>query len=175
MVVNTEGKIKELEQIQGLDIGEHFGLIHKYGSQCNHITEFGVRSIVSTWGWLNARPKKFVCYDLVHPNEVGGRIEDVYDTAESLGIDFSFCLGDTREVEIEETDLLFIDTNHTYSHMKVELEVSGNKARKFLVFHDTAWAHDMCKAIDEFRQLNPHWVIEEQVTNNNGFTILKRI
>jgi hypothetical protein len=142
----------------------------KYGKQCEHITEMGVRNVVSTWGWIGSNPKKLICYDIRRSNEV----QDAIDTAADLGLDFTFHEADTRIIEIEETDLLFIDTEHTYDQMQKELELHGNKARKFIIFHDTAYCHEMNVAIKEFMEANPHWVDEEEVTNNNGFKIIKR-
>jgi hypothetical protein len=168
MILNPEQKVEELSE-QGCDICEHFPLMLKYGKQCEHITEMGVRGVVSTWGWIASNPKKLVCYD-IQPCSV----DEATDTCAALGIDFSFHVADTREIEIEETDLLFIDTEHTYDQIQKELELHGNKARKFIIFHDTAWAHDMNRAIKEFMEANPHWVDEEEVTNNNGFKIIKR-
>jgi hypothetical protein len=169
MILNAEQKVEELSD-QGCDICEHFPLMLKYGKQSEHITEMGVRSVVSTWGWIASKPKKLICYDIA-PCPV----KNAVDTCADLGIDFSFHVADTREIEIEETDLLFIDTDHTYDQMKKELELHGNKARKFIVFHDTAWAYDMNQAIKEFMEANPHWVDEEEVMNNHGFKIIKRI
>lgn len=168
MIIDADKKVEELSK-EGCDICEHFPLMLKYGKQCDHITEMGVRGVVSTWGWIASKPKKIVCYDIIDCN-----IQDAINTASNLGIDFSFHVADTREIEIEETDLLFIDTEHNYEQMQKELELHGNKARKFLVFHDTAWAHDMNKAIAEFMEANQHWVECETVENNNGFRIIKR-
>jgi hypothetical protein len=170
MKINVEQKIEELSN-SGCDICEHFPLMLKYGKQCDHITEMGVRNVVSTWGWIGSNPKKLVCYDIRRSNEV----QDAIDTAAELGLDFTFHEADTRVIEIEETDLLFIDTEHTYDQMQKELELHGNKARKFIIFHDTAHCHEMNVAIKEFMEANPHWVNEEEVTNNNGFKIIKRI
>jgi len=170
MILNVEQKIEELSN-SGCDICEHFPLMLKYGKQCEHITEMGVRNVVSTWGWIGSNPKKLICYDIRRSNEV----QDAIDTAADLGLDFKFHEADTRIIEIEETDLLFIDTEHTYDQMQKELELHGNKARKFIIFHDTAYCHEMNVAIKEFMEANPHWVDEEEVTNNNGFKIIKRI
>ena len=170
MITNVEQRIEELSN-SGCDICEHFPLMLKYGKQCEHITEMGVRNVVSTWGWIGSNPKKLICYDYRRSNE----IQDAIDTAAELGLDFTFHEADTRAIEIEETDLLFIDTEHTYEQIQKELELHGNKARKFIVFHDTAWAHDMNRAIKEFMEANPHWVNEEEVINNHGFKIIKKI
>ena len=169
MILNVEQRIEELSN-SGCDICEHFPLMLKYGKQCEHITEMGVRNVVSTLGWIGSNPKKLICYDIRRSNEV----QDAIDTAADLGLDFTFHEADTRIIEIEETDLLFIDTEHTYDQMQKELELHGNKARKFIIFHDTAYCHEMNVAIKEFMEANPHWVDEEEVTNNNGFKIIKR-
>jgi hypothetical protein len=174
MILDADKKVKDLSTpgyIDRCDICEHFSLILKYGKQCDHITEMGVRNVVSTWGWIASRPKKFICYDIRRSSN----IIDAQETAESLGIDFTFHEADTRKIEIEETDLLFVDTEHTYEQMSIELTLHGNKARKFIIFHDTAHCDDMNVAIKEFMEANPHWVDEEEVMNNNGFKIIKRI
>lgn len=170
MIIDVDKKIEELSNTV-CDICEHFPLILKYGIQCDHITELGVREVGSLWGWIGSRPKTIRCYD----KEESVNIVHARDTAESLGIDFQFYLANVHDVEIEETDLLFIDTDHAYYNMKTELTLHGNKARKFIMFHDTAWAEDMNQAIQEFMQDNPHWVDEEEVTNNHGMKIIKRL
>ena len=50
-MINLEEKVNELFRTQS-DINEHIPTILKYGQECNHITEMGVRGILSTWAWL---------------------------------------------------------------------------------------------------------------------------
>jgi len=89
-------------------------------------------------------------------------------------------------IEIEETDLLFLDTTHVYSQLKKELELHSDKARKYICFHDTTSYETkgedgkegtgIWKAIEEFLEDNKDkWILQERFTNNNGFTIIKRI
>ena len=172
MVIDIEEKIKNFKS-QNCDICEHFSTIIKYGRQCDHITEFGVRWIVSTWGWLYSKPKKLICYDIENPSNWGEDITDVYDTSKKIDVDFSFFQENTLNVEIEETDLLFIDTEHTYEQLSSELKLHGNKSKKFLAFHDTT-LYPLRKAIEEFIKENEHWLIIEDHQNNNRFMILKR-
>lgn len=173
MKVNIDQKVQELQYTPS-DINEHFSTILRIGSECKHITELGVRWIVSTWGWLATKPDKLVCYDIADPSHWGANIQDVYDTAKELGVDFTFTLADDLKIEIEETDLLFIDTEHTYEQLSAELKLHGNKARKYLTFHDTTLP-PLRKAIKEFMDENPHWIVKEDHQNNNGFMVLKRI
>jgi hypothetical protein len=170
MIIDVIQKIKELSN-ESSDINEHFSIMLKYGKECEHITEFGVRNVVSTWAWVGSNPKKLICYDII----TSSKIHDIYDTTKELGIDFQFIEASTLEIEIEETDLLFIDTEHNYDQMKGELGLHGNKARKYIAFHDTGWATQMNKAITEFMEVNLHWVECETVTNNNGFRVIKRV
>ena len=169
MIIDVTEKIEQLSNFNS-DINEHFPIMLKYGKECEHITEVGVRDVVSTWGWVGCNPKKLICYDI----RTSENINDVYDTTKELGIDFQFIEKSTLEIEIEETDLLFIDTEHNYDQMKGELDLHGNKAKKYIAFHDTEWANEMNKAIEEFMEENPHWVECETLTNNNGFRVIKR-
>ena len=177
------------------DINEHMPVILKYGNECETITEMGVRGIFSTWGWLACSPKWLKCYDLHNPSKWGGDIQSVYDTAEAYGIPFSFEEKDILKIEIDETDLLFIDTWHAYDQLKAELELHSPKAKKYIIMHDTtsyeyrdepltsenAWEGDkstgkgLWPAVTEFLENNSEWELHKRFTNNNGLTIIKRV
>jgi hypothetical protein len=193
MIIDLEKKVNELHSTPS-DINEHFPAIIEYGQQCNHITEMGVRGIISTWGWLATNPKKLIAYDIQDPSTWGGSLQDIKDTAQSIDTEFEFHLANVLEVEIEETDLLFLDTWHAYKQLKAELALHASKVRKFICFHDTTsyanydetsyeiWGEDwkaegigIWKAIEEFLEDNPEWVLEKRFTHNNGFTIIKRV
>ena len=38
------------------DINEHMPTLYQFACTCSHITEMGVREVVSTWAFLNAKP-----------------------------------------------------------------------------------------------------------------------
>ena len=46
------------------DINEHLPTLMKYASECEHITEMGVRNIVSTFALLMGEPKRMISYDI---------------------------------------------------------------------------------------------------------------
>jgi hypothetical protein len=192
MVVDLYKKVQELKYTPS-DINEHFDAIINYGSECKHITEMGVRSIESTWGWLYTKPEHLICYDIQHPDNLGGSLQDFAETAEAIGTNFSFILANVLQVEIEPTELLFIDTWHAYKQLKAELAMHSDKVSKYIVLHDTTsfeshdedsyleWGDEwqpqgigIWKAVEEFLQDNPHWSIAYRYTHNNGLTILKR-
>lgn len=193
-ILNLQEKINNLYNTPS-DINEHFPAIIKYGAECETITEFGVRSVVSTWGWLSSLPKKLTSYDIHHPSKWGGDLQSVIDTAIHVGVHFEFIQGDCLQVDIEQTDLLFIDTWHVYDQLKCELNIHQSKVNKFICLHDTTsyefvnesitsehsfddqlTKHGLWPAIEEFLENNSSsWILKERFTNNNGFTILERI
>lgn len=171
------------------DINQHLPTLKKYGEECESITEMGVYTINSTWAFLASKPKTILSIDIKHPSEYGASIDEVYKLAKEENISFTFSKEDTLKANIKPIDLLFIDTWHVYQQLKKELLLHGNKAKKYIIMHDTqtyglkdsSWGNSdktngqgLQKAIDEFLQDNPHWKIHEVFTNNNGLTILKR-
>ena len=87
-------------------------------------------------------------------------------------------------MELEETDLLFIDTWHVYEQLKTELALHAGRARKWIILHDTqtfgitgetAGHRGLLPALEEFLDGNPVWRRVEHFTNCNGLTILERL
>jgi cephalosporin hydroxylase len=185
------------------DINEHLPTLKRYASECDHVIELGVRWVVSTFAFAVAKPKKFISIDIVDPrnltqeslhwdsHQCGDRMNGIIDYCSLNNIDYQFILGDTTKIEIEETDLLFIDTLHTHNQITTELKLHGNKARKYLIFHDTVnyrftnepgeatgspilEGDGIWTAIEKFIIENPQWKIHEIFTNCNGLTVLKR-
>lgn len=162
------------------DINEHMLRLAQLARQCEHVTEFGVRTGMSTYSFLhglsNKPAAKLRSYDL-HD------FFNVYGISSQLAIDWTFQQGSTLDAPtIEPTDLLFIDTLHTYAQVKGELEKHGNQARKYIVFHDTVAFGVLGEdngtginlAIQEFLRENDHWQIVEHYENCNGLTVLAR-
>ena len=163
------------------DINEHLPTLREYAGRCERVREFGVRGIVSTWALLAGRPKFLVSYDITHPGIPA--IQQVSDLAQQNGTAFRFVTADTRTAMPEQTDLLFIDTFHTYGQLTAELDRHGFNVCKFIILHDTETfgkkgeAGDeagLLPAIDWFIHTYPHWRIRAQYYFNNGLTILER-
>lgn len=167
------------------DICEHLQLLYDLAKDCKHVTEMGVRFGDSTRAFLKAEVV-LRSYDI----QLNPKVIELFKAADDAGRDVKYIKADVRQVEIEETDLLFIDTWHSYPQLKQELYLHGNKARKYLVFHDT-WTYGMrdesweknrtpigteglLPAIIRFMIENPHWKFKEFRTNNNGLTVLER-
>jgi GT2 family glycosyltransferase len=165
------------------DINELFPILRRYASRCNHITEFGVRGVFSTYAFLASKPKKMISYDIY----TSTNIKEACDVSKENNIDFKFVEKNVLETQIEETDLLFLDTRHTYYQLSQELKLHAGKVRKYILMHDTftfgekdeieekgSEKHGLSIAIKEFLEENPHWKMIEKIDESNGLTILER-
>ena len=166
------------------DIQEHLPTLKKYTEECNHVVEMGVRYVVSTYAFMMGKPRRLISYDILPVENFNIDRNNLKKLALDNGVDFDFFVEDTTKIEIDETDLLFIDTKHIYQQLIVELTKHGNKSRKYIIMYDTTKfgeigqcneGEGLMKAIYEFLDKNPHWVIFEKFENNNGLTILKRV
>jgi hypothetical protein len=185
------------------DIYEHLPVLARYGGKCKHITEMGVRSVVSSYAFAHAlkdtQDNKLVQVDLETNSNVD--IFNVECTKE--GVNVVFYKDSSLTCPIENTDLLFIDTWHVYGHLKRELERWNTYVAKYIIMHDTTvdeWigesircsfdiqlqsektgipseeiARGLWPAIDEFLNSHPEWKLRERYFNNNGLTVLERI
>lgn len=163
------------------DINEHLPTLKKYTEGLNHVTEMGVRTIVSTYAMLAGKPKEMVSIDInyIDCSSVEAMLDD--------STDFKFIQGDTRTINIDNTDLLFIDTYHNYDQLLVELFRHHVNVNKYIIMHDTTTfasvgeSYDgvqrrgLWPAIIEFVIARPEWVIKERFENNNGLTVLEKI
>ena len=160
------------------DIVEHLPTLRRLAADCAHVTEFGTRTAVSTTAFLQTKAT-VVTFDIDKRPEVAV----LEQAALAAQVDFRFVHADVLTVEIEPTDLLFIDTAHVYQQCRAELERHGHQARKYIAFHDTVtfgeqgeWPNSVgiMPAIDEYFAARPEWVRAEHWTNNNGLTVYKK-
>lgn len=181
-----------------VDINEHLPTLRRYASECNHVTEMGTRFAVSTHALLIGKPNKVVAIDLnkhfYEPYE-----NDVKIFAESCGVEYEFIEGDDLKMDIEQTDMLFIDTLHTYNQLSKELRKHEKSVNKWIILHDTitfgerdedfyrngkineevstqeVTKRGLYTALTDFLTENKDWVIKEHFTNNNGLTVIERV
>ena len=88
-------------------------------------------------------------------------------------IDFTFIQEDTLKIEIPDCHCIFFDTDHTYKQLSQELELHGNKADRYLLFHDTMqMATEVVPTINEFLEKNKEWLILRVDNYCHGLTVL---
>jgi hypothetical protein len=162
------------------DINEHLPMLYFLAQQCDHVTEFGVRTGASTLAFLHGlqgRPATLRSYD----------INDQYGVQDSLTrwtrVEWTFSICSTLSItRIEPTDLLFVDTLHNYDQVRQELALHGDAARRWIVFHDTETfgvtgddgGRGINQAITEWLEAKPEWRIVYRTHRNNGLTVIER-
>jgi hypothetical protein len=162
------------------DINEHLPMLYFLAQQCDHITEFGVRTGASTLAFLHGlqgRRATLRSYDI---NDRFG----VHKTmAPHTTADWTFSICSTLAIsQIEETDLLFVDTLHRYDQVRQELAIHGDAARRWIVFHDTETfgvtgddgGEGINRAIDGWLVVEPQWRVVYRTHRNNGLTVIER-
>lgn len=162
--------------VQPSDINEHLPVLRALATQCCAVTELGVRNAVSTAAFVVARPKRLRCCDI----ERSPAVDVVAKHASDADVQFSFELGDSRQIEAGACDLLFIDTRHTRAQLTAELERHGHLVARWIVLHDTVTfgergndgGEGLLPAVREFLARYP-WRIAKEYTNNNGLMVLE--
>lgn len=162
---------------QESDINELLPFLYAQAMQCEHITEMGFRggnsAVALLAGLENNRSKNkiFHTYDL----DESVQVMELRELAEKDGVIFHFHQEDVLLAEIEETDFLFIDTEHTYFQVTNELNRHSEKARKWIGFHDVATFPDLDRGISDWMRRNKNWKIVLREEQNNGLMIIERI
>jgi hypothetical protein len=203
MSVDIESNLTRVIKERG-DIDEHLVHLMKLSSECESILECGVRSIVSSWAFVNglvinkSNNKKLVCSD----TEPSPGAQELATACAEHGIKHKFIVGNDLDMVMEPYDMIFIDTWHIYGHLKRELAKMHSYAKKYIVMHDTEVdkvhgesirggcnihqqsietgynveeiATGLGRAIDEFLAAHPEWKIKKHFEHENGLTVLER-
>lgn len=178
--MNKIQKLFEEAKAKPSDINEHLDTLSAYARLCDTVVEFGCRWGISTTAFLMASPKKLVSYDI----EIYSQMEYLKQiAAEESMTEFLVRCENVLFADVEETDLLFLDSYHVYEQVLYELVFHSHKVRKFLVFHDTESFGDkgqsdgyegIKRAINGFLTYHPEWVKIDERKNNNGLIVLAR-
>ena len=184
------------------DINEHLPVLRSLAMECSSVVEIGLRGMVSSWGILQglaenlSSSRSYLGIDIApHQPEM---LNSAKQLAKENGIAFSFWQANDMNVNFESTEMLFIDSLHTYCHLTYELEKFSSNVSKYIAMHDTSapWGniddadyhgnyteyppeYDRTKrglwpAVEDFLERHPEWSLYERRLNNHGFTILRR-
>ncbi len=161
------------------------GYLWELARSCNTVTEFGTRTAVSTAAFAFAYPEWLHCYD----TDLKPEALDLARVAQAAGIDMALCQHNVLQVEIEETDLLFIDTWHCYEQLSAELALHASKVKRYIVMHDTetfklygeppagerfGQRRGLQPAIEEFLGESALFTLAYTTPKCNGLTVLSR-
>lgn len=123
------------------DINEHLPTLHQLATECNTILELGVRSVVSSWAFINGLTanlttinKKLFLNDVDECN-----ISELLEHTNNLPIEIQYQWVNCLDLEFGDNkfDMVFIDTWHVYGQLKRELNKFSKIANKYIVMHDT--------------------------------------
>jgi len=183
------------------DINEHLATLRGYASQCVHVTECGVRSVVSSWALAAGlrAGARLVQVDL----QRGAGVAAFGALARRAGLDVAFHEASDLVCPLEPTELLFLDTWHVYGQLRRELARWHGSVSKYIILHDTTvdeWSGESVRcgsdilaqslasgfplaeiccglwpAIAEFLAAHgDEWALCARFTHNNGLTVLQR-
>jgi hypothetical protein len=155
------------------------------------VVELGVWDCTSTWALLGGFPKKLRSYDIAHlkpgmpgiPEDARDYVAEVEAACVDSGVDFRFTQASSLDIELEEHDLLFIDTLHTYDQLTQELALHAGKVRKTIIMHDTSIfglvdqhgkTPGLWNAVVDFLAAHPEWKLKRRIEDTYGLTILER-
>jgi len=142
------------------------------------VTEFGVEKGLSTIAFASGKPLSLTGLEIV--DVMDSKIKALLGRAVSWNYSLRNCL----LVDIEETDLLFIDTTHKYEELKIELERHCSRVKEKIILHDTLsygicgeqqYTKGLLNALNEFLIDHPEWHIERTIVECYGLTILERV
>lgn len=185
------------------DIHEHLPTLRTLARECCSVVELGLRTMESTWGILqglaetHSSHRSYLGIDLsIPPEEILNKAKTL---AQQNGISFCFLQANDLTVDLPPTDMLFIDTLHTYCQLTSELEKFSSQVAKFIAMHDTsgpwgevddaeycgnyseypAWIdrtqRGLWAAVRDFLQRHPEWELKARYLNCNGLTVLQRV
>jgi hypothetical protein len=189
------------------NVHEHIPILAEYAEKCTSVVELGVDRMTTTWAFLkgirfNKKKKKtLLCVDIQGKPEP---FDSMAEIAKKNRITMEFLQGNSSDVTLPKSDLLYIDTAHHYALLSRELAKHHSKINKYIIMHNTeidgkhgevvrmcyyADIATMCQtfgykeedvvkglqsAIVEFLEAHKEWKIEKHLPNNNGLTILVR-
>ena len=202
-MIDIENRLKKHVAEKG-DISDHLMYLKEISTECESILECGVRSVVSSWAFLNGLVKNDKDKKILHSCDLdrSNNINDLEKACQEQNVSFTFHQCSDLDLPSQTYDMIFIDTWHVYGHLKRELNKFNNMSLKYIVMHDTEVdrvygesircgmnvnqqsfssgipVSEILKglqpAIDEFLAEHPEWKIKQHFTHNNGLTVLER-
>jgi cephalosporin hydroxylase len=148
----------------------------EYGKQCDHITEIGVNYGKSGKAWLMCNPKKLIGIDISSKFE-----KYVREFVSCTDTEYTYITANSLDLDIEQTDLLYLDGDHSHYHVLAELRKFAPKVNKFLMGDDIGaegrpgpTGYHVERAFRDFLNENDEWEFEYKTMIGTGMIVLKR-
>jgi len=162
------------------DVFLHCPMIKELASRCQHVTELGLNSLGICVSVMAGQPSTFIAYGK-NKEKVDEIIKEIPDDVGRTHLKIR--AGDSLKIQIEETEMLIIDTYHTYSQLNNELlKHAGNATKYIVIISSYAFAlrgedgssPGVMDAVVEFVAKNDRWEIIYNERKNNGMLVLQR-
>ena len=165
----------KLCELQGGAHGKDYLMVHDEirlrMKGCDSYTEFGINQGATLAAALLEDPKVVRAYDIrLGWYKEAAHLFDAY--SDERGVDYRVTESSTLDCVIDPVDVLYIDTVHEYKHLRKELARHGDKARRFIIVHDTHARPRLKRAVQEYAC--GEWSIVTDCDTNVGFMTIER-
>lgn len=156
------------------DLNEHLPTLREYASRCETVTEFSKRRESAVPFVAGGASVTSYCTER-------DPLQDVLSRVGKLDLKS----GDSDSIdEIDETDMLYIDTKHEANQLVRELDKFAGSVRKYIVLRGTAQFGEtsesgngpgLLPALRKFLTENPEWSVVRHDLNQYGMTIVSKV
>jgi hypothetical protein len=165
------------------DLDQHMKTLRDLAMKVDRITEFTARreSTVAFAAGLSQKGAALTSYQSEN-DTVLAKLNGLLPSDKSVTV--HRCDNSDSIATIEETDLLFLDTEHTYDKLSEELRKFGPSTKRFIVCHDTAEfgesgtdgrpAFGLMTAIRDYCKDHREWSVIRHDMHQYGLTVLGR-
>lgn len=167
----------KLYALQSNAYGSDYMLVHaeirKRLRGCDSYTEFGINQGTTLAAAMLENPTTVRAYDI----KLGWYTQAAYlftQYAEDHTIDYKVTESNTLDCLIDPVDVLYIDSYHKRAHLEKELAIHGNKANRFIIFHDTLARPELKGAVCQYVMANEEWSIVTECDVSVGFMTIER-
>jgi len=162
------------------DIMEHMETLSSFASRVRVAVEYGTRTGNSTValarGLSLGKNRRLICFDQTF-EELADEVKNAISDA---GVSLELNVANTACVTCpKDAELVFIDTLHTYNHVRNEL-ITIKHGPEYIIFHDVelnGWRGEdggdgIMPAILEWL-VNRAYLVRHYARNNNGLLVLE--
>jgi len=173
------------------DLNQHLPKLRELAGQCRHVTEFSKRreSTVALYvGLTDAVAKGGKAWLVSYNAERDHTLEQLKEWAPDMeGAAARLTLTHAWSTEVQgivDTDMLFIDSKHSYKMLAEELNKFAPNVRRYIVCRGTKANAEqgedgskpgLLTALREFMKSNPEWSVVYHSNEQYGLTVLGRL
>lgn len=155
------------------DISPHLPVLNWLARTVGNVTEIGTNDGESTRAFLYS-DATLKTYD----NTFSEKNSKIIETAKNFNKNAEYILGDLKKIDIDDTDLLFIDAEYNFDQLKSILSYNSSKVKKYIVIHNTKYNEidkkEPLELIIEFLVINKNWKFKLYQPVKKGLIVLEK-